>query len=453
MSNFRTVDRGTAYLLPPSVDEWLPADHLARFVVEIVEQLDFSALTVQYRGSGSEAYHPQMLAALMLYGYASGTYSSRKIEQACYDSIAFRYIAANTHPDHDTLCAFRRRFLPELQKLFVQVLSIARQMKLLKLGTIALDGTKVHANASRHNALSHGRASQMEERLKQEVAELLRRAEQTDKAEEKEPLDIPAELGLRATRLEAIAAAKAEIERRAAERLAREQAEYEAKLAAREKKAKDSGKRPGGKPPEPPSGGVQAKDQVNLTDPESRIMPRSGGGGFDQSYNAQAAVDTDSMLIVATRLVDTPADAKQLVPMLEELARLPEELGRAETLLGDAGFFSAANVEHCHQAQIAPLLARRRDQHYIPWYQRLGEPAALSEPANATERMLHRLKTPAGRALYGLRKQTVEPVFGIIKHAMRFRQFLLRGKAKVTGEWQLVSLAYNLKRLHALAPA
>jgi transposase len=453
MSNFRTVDRGTAYLLPPSVDEWLPVDHLARFVVEIVEQLDFSPLTAQYRGSGSEAYHPQMLAALMLYGYATGTYSSRKIEQACYDSIAFRYIAANRHPDHDTLCAFRRRFLTELQKLFVQVLSIAQQMKLLKLGTIALDGTKVHANASRHNALSHGRASQMEERLKQEVAELLRRAEQTDKAEEKLPLDIPAELSLRATRLAAIAAAKAEIERRAAERLAREQAEYEAKLAAREKKAKESGKRPGGKPPAPPSGGVQGKDQVNLTDPESRIMPRSGGGGFDQSYNAQAAVDTDSMLIVATRLVDTPADAKQVVPMLEELARLPKELGRPETLLGDAGFFSAANVEHCQQAQIEPLLARRRDQHYIPWYQRLGEPAALPESANATEQMLHRLKTLEGRALYGLRKQTVEPVFGIIKHAMRFRQFLLRGKAKVTGEWRLVSLAYNLKRLHRLAAA
>jgi IS5 family transposase len=389
----------------------------------------------------------------MLYGYASGTYSSRKIEQACYDSIAFRYIAANTHPDHDTLCAFRRRFLPELQKLFVQVLFIARQMKLLKLGTIALDGTKMHANASRHNALSHGRASQMEERLKQEVAELLRRAESTDKAEEKQPLDIPAELSLRATRLQAIAEAKAEIERRAAERLAREQAEYEAKLAARQKKAKESGKRPGGKPPAPPTGGVQAKDQVNLTDPESRIMPRSGGGGFDQSYNAQAAVDTDSMLIVATRLVDTPADARQVVPMLEELAQLPPELGRAQTLLGDAGFFSAANVEHCHQAQIQPLLARRRDQHYMPWYERVGEPAPLPASASSTERMLHRLKTPEGRALYGLRKQTVEPVFGIIKHAMRFRQFLLRGKAKVTGEWQLVSLAYNLKRLHGLAAA
>jgi transposase len=453
MSNFRAVDRGTAYLLPPSVDEWLPADHLARFVVEIVEQLDFSPLTQQYRGSGSEAYHPQMLAALMLYGYATGTYSSRKIEQACYDSVAFRFIAANTHPDHDTLCAFRRRFLPELQRLFVQVLSIARQMKLLKLGTIALDGTKVHANASRHNALSHGRASQLEEQLKKEVAELLRRAEQTDKAEERAPLDIPAELARRETRLAAIAAAKVEIERRAAERLAREQAEYEARLAAREQKAKDSGKRPGGKPPQPPTGGVKPTDQVNLTDPESRIMPRSGGGGFDQSYNAQAAVDTDSMLILSARLIDTPADARQVQPMIEQLQQLPQALGSAETLLADAGFYSAANVQHCHAAHLQPLIARRRDQHYLPWYERLTEPAPIPESADSVERMLHRLKTPAGRALYGLRKQTVEPVFGIIKHAMRFRQFLLRGKAKVSGEWQLVSLAYNLRRLQRLAAA
>ena len=453
MSNFRAVDRDTAYLLPPSVDEWLPADHLARFVVEIVEQLDFSGLTRQYRGAGSEAYHPQMLAALLIYGYATGSYSSRKIEQACYDSIACRYIAANTHPDHDTLCAFRRRFLSELQGLFVQVLAIARQMKLLKLGTIALDGTKVHANASRHNALSHGRASELEQRLKQEVTELLARAERTDSAEDTAPLDIPAELSRRETRLSAIAEAKAEIERRAAERLAREQAEYEAKLAAREQKVKDSGKRPGGKPPAPPSGGARTTDQVNLTDPESRIMPRSGGGGFEQSYNAHAAVDTDSMLIVATRLLDTPADARQIAPMIEQLQQLPEALGHAHTILADAGFFSAANVQHCHNAGIEGWIARRRDQHYLPWYERLIEPAPLAACADATERMLHRLKTPAGRALYGLRKQTVEPVFGIIKHAMRFRQFLLRGKAKVTGEWQLVSLAYNLKRMHRLVAA
>ena len=220
--------------MPPSVDEWLPADHLARFVVEIVEQLDLTRLSGQYRGSGSEAYHPGMLVALLIYGYATGTYSSRRIEQACYDSIAFRYIAANTHPDHDTLCTFRRRFLKELSRVFVQVLQIAGQLRLLKLGTIALDGTKVHANASRHSALSYRRAGELEEQLKGEVQELLRRAEAADSAEARQPLDIPAELARREARLEAIAAAKAEIERRAAERQAAEQAKYEAKIAARE---------------------------------------------------------------------------------------------------------------------------------------------------------------------------------------------------------------------------
>jgi transposase len=450
MSNFRAVDRGTGYLLPPSVDEWLPADHLARFVVEIVEQLDLTRLSGQYRGSGSQAYHPGMLVALLVYGYATGTYSSRRIEQACYDSIAFRYIAANTHPDHDTLCAFRRRFLKELSGIFVQVLLIAGQLKLLKLGTIALDGTKVHANASRHSALSYGRATQLEEQLKGEVQELLRRAEAADSAEARQPLDIPAELARREARLEAIAAAKAEIERRAAERQAAEQAAYEAKVKAREENAKKTGKRPGGRPPTPPAGGVRPTDQVNLTDEESRIMPRSGGGGFEQSFNAQAAVDADSRLVVATNVVNTPVDAKQVEPMLERLAQLPEELGKADNLLGDAGFFSAANVEHCERHEIVPYIARRRDQHYVPWYERSASLEPLPADADPVQRMAQRLKTPEGRALYALRKQLPEPVFGIIKHAMGFRQFLLRGLEKTTGEWQLVALAYNFRRLRVL---
>ena len=454
MSNFRSVDRGTAYLLPPSVDEWLPSDHLARFVVEIVEQLDLSRLSNQYRGSGSQAYHPQMLTALLIYGYATGTFSSRRIQQACYDSVAFRFIAANTQPDHDTLCAFRRRFLAELECLFVQVLSIAGQMKLLKLGTIGLDGTKVHANASRHHALSYQRANDIQAQLKREVAELLARAERTDVTEAKQPLDIPAELARRETRLAAIAEAKAEIERRAAERTAAEQAAYEAKVAAREQKARDSGKRPGGKPPAPPTGGVRPTDQVNLTDDESRIMPRSGGGGFEQSYNGQAAVDSESRLIVATQLCNSPVDVRQLIPVIERLQALPEPLGTADILLADAGYFSAANVAHCEQQGITPLIARRRDQHYQPWYERHAEPGELAPDADAVTRMAHRLKTPEGRALYGLRKQLPEPVFGIIKQAMGFRQFLLRGLQKAQGEWTLVALAYNIRRLAVLtAPA
>ena len=232
------------------------------------------------------------------------------------------------------------------------------------------------------------------------------------------------------------------------------QAAYQAKLAAREQKARDTGKRPGGKPPAPPTGGVRPTDQVNLTDEQSRIMPRSGGGGFEQSYNGQAAVDNESRLIVTTQLSNSPVDVRQLIPVVERLQALPEALGKAQTLLADAGYFSAANVAHCEQQNITPLIARRRDQHYQPWYERHAEPGLLAPEADAVTRMAHRLRTPEGRALYGLRKQLPEPVFGIIKQAMGFRQFLLRGLQKAEGEWRLVALAYNIRRLAVLtAPA
>ncbi len=449
MSHFRQCDRDTPFLLPPSVDEWLPEDHLARFVVDIVDQLDLSAMTRQYRGAGSAAYHPSTLLALLVYGYATGTYSSRRLEQATYDSLAFRYIAANTHPDHDTLCAFRKRFLKEIEGLFVQVLGIAKEMKLLKLGTVALDGTKMRANASRHRALSHGYAEKLQAQLQAEVKELLARAERADGEPLPEGLDIPEELVRREARLQAIRDAKAEIEARAHERFAREQAEYAAKVKAREEKQKRTGKKPPGKPPTPPSAGPSTKDQVNLTDPESRIM-LAPGGGFEQSYNAQAAVDTDTMLVVATELTQAANDKQQLVPMLNALGELPEELGSVTQLLADAGYFSEANVSACNDASIEPLLAAGRDGHHLPWQERFGEPPAPPEPGDAVAQMKHRLATRAGRTAFGLRKQTVEPVFGIIKAVMRFRQFLLRGLEAVRGEWSLVTMAWNIRRMAVL---
>jgi len=449
MSHFRQCDRDTPFLLPPSVDEWLPEDHLARFVVDIVDQLDLSAMVRQYRGAGSAAYHPSTLLALLIYGYATGTYSSRRIEQATYDSLAFRYIAANSHPDHDTLCTFRKRFLQEIEALFVQVLGIAREMKLLKLGIVALDGTKVHANASRHSALSYGHAEKLEAQLQGEVKELLARAESADAEPLPVGLSIPEELVRRETRLQAIRDAKAEIEARAGERFAREQAEYDAKVKARKDKEKRTGKKPRGKPPTPPSAGPSSNDQVNLTDPDSRIM-LAPGGGFEQSYNAQAAVDTDTMLVVATNLTQAANDKQQLTPVLETLGELPEGLGSVTQLLADAGYFSEANVSACMDASIEPLLAAGRDYHHLPWQERFGEPPPLPEPADAVAQMKHRLATRAGRAAYGLRKQTVEPVFGIIKAVMRFRQFLLRGLESVTGEWSLVTMAWNIRRMAVL---
>lgn len=450
MTRFVTVNRDTAYLLPPSVADWLPKDHLARFVVDIVDQLDLSALTRQYRGTGSAAYHPAVMLGLLVFGYATGVYSSRRIEAATYESIAFRYIAANTHPDHDSLCVFRKRFLEEIKALFVQVLGIAQEMKLLKLGTIALDGTKIHANASRHSALSHGHAQKIEEQLEAEVKELLARAEAADQEPLPEGLSIPEELSRREERLAAIGQAKTQIEARAAERDAQEKAEFDAKMKAREEKAARTGKKPGGKPPAPPTPGVRPSDQINLTDVDSRIMPAKGNG-FDQSYNAQAAVDTETMLVVATGVVQAANDKQQLEPMLQELAGLPEELGTIEQLLADNGYYSAANVQSCVHAGIEPLLAAGRDAHHPHWEDRFTEPPPLSEPASAVDRMKHRLKTLQGRALYALRKQTVEPVFGIIKSVMGFRQFLLRGLAAVRGEWSLVTMAWNIKRMAVMA--
>src|SRR6266850_530209 len=287
MSNFRPTDRLTGYLMPPSVDEWLPQRHLARFVVEVVEGLDLRAMSKAYRGSGSASYHPAPLLSMLIYGYATGVFSSRKLERATYDSVAFRFIAANDHPDHDTIATFRRRFLKEIERLFVQVLELARELGMLKMGTVALDGTKIHANASRHSALSYEHAGKIEAQLKAEVAELLARAEAADKADVPDGMSIPEELARREKRLAKLAEARAKLEARAKERYEREKAEHEAKLAAREAKTKATGKKPGGKPPQPPAEGALPTDQINLTDEESRIMPVAGGG-FEQCYNAEA---------------------------------------------------------------------------------------------------------------------------------------------------------------------
>src|SRR3974390_2478348 len=282
MSNFRTIDRETGFLLPPAVDEWLPEKHLARFVVEVVDGLDLRAMSGSYRGSGSASYHPRLLIGLLVYGYATGVFSSRKLEGGAYDSVAFRFVAANQNPDHDTIAAFRRRFLKEIEALFVKILLLAREMGLLKLGTVGLDGTKIHANASKHSALSYEHACKIEAQLKAEVAELLARAEAADQADVADGMSIPEELARREERLAKLAEARAKLEARAKERFEREMAEHRAKLAARDEKTAASGKKPSGRTPAPPLEGPQPKDQINLTDQDSRIMPVAGGGGGER---------------------------------------------------------------------------------------------------------------------------------------------------------------------------
>ena len=452
MSNFRQIDRDTGFLLPPSVDEWLPERHLARFVVEVIDGLDLSAMSKSYRGTGSASYHPALLLGILVYGYATGVFSSRKLERATYDSVAFRFIAANDHPDHDTIATFRRRFLKEIEGLFVQVLALAREMGMLKMGTVALDGTKIHANASRHSALSYEHAGKIEAQLKAEVAELLARAEAADQADVPDGMSIPDELARREKRLAKLAEARAKIEARAKERYEREKAEHEAKLAARAAKAEATGKKPGGKPPQPPVEGARPTDQINLTDEESRIMPVAGGG-FEQCYNAQAVVAAGSLLVVAAQVVQAPNDKQQIEPMLERIGALPEDLGKPEMLLADNGYFSDANVMLCAAANIEPLIAQGRQSHHPSWRQRFAAAPAAPDNPTPLEAMAHRLLTPEGKKLYALRKQTPEPVFGIIKSVMGFRQFLLRGLENVQGEWSLVTMAWNMKRMFALAAA
>ncbi len=451
MSRFIAVDRDTSYLLPPSVDEWLPNDHLARFVVEVIEQLDLHELTRQYAGRGSAAHHPAVLLGLLIYGYANGVHSSRKMERATFDSVAFRYVAANTHPDHDTLATFRRRFLKEVETLFVQVLLLAREMKLLKLGHIALDGTKVGANASKHKALSWGHANKIEAQLRREVQTLLALAESSDRAAAPDGMDVPAEIARREDRLSAIARAKAQIAQRAAERHQGEQQEYEAKTAKR-RAQREAGKKPRGKDPEPPQAGPKDAEQVNLTDEESRIMPVSGGG-FEQSYNAQAGVDTETMMVITRHVSQACNDKREVAPTLEQIVALPAVLGKVQSLITDNGFFSEANVIACNKAGLQPLLALKRQAHHTPVLERFAPDAAEPQTTKPVEQMAHRLGTQAGRALYSLRKQTVEPVFGIIKRVMGWRQMSMRGLAKAQGEWSLVTMAWNIKRMHVLRAA
>jgi transposase len=448
--NFKGGNRKQLYLFPPSVEDWLPEDHLARFVVEIVDQLDISSIKNEYGGRGSTAYDPAMMIALLFYGYATGVFSSRKIERSTHDSIAFRYIAGNTHPDHDTIATFRRRFLPHLKVIFVQVLRIAHEMNILRLGAVSLDGTKVKAQASKHRALSYGHACKLEKQLKEEINTLLKKAEQVDCADLPDGMSVPEEISRREERLIAIRKAKTEIESRAADRYAEENKEYTAKLVKRKEKQKKTGKKPPGRPPKPPNAGPSNKDQVNLTDDESRIMPVSGGG-FDQCYNAQAGVDTASQLIVCSHVSQKPNDKQEMEPAVKELQGHGSDLGEITGLLADNGYFSNTNCILAEEAGITAYIAVGREQHNLTLENRFSDFSPLPEGVDSKTVMRQRLQTKVGKALYAARKSTVEPVFGIIKHVLGFRQFSLRGLERVTAEWDLVSLAWNLKRMHVLA--
>jgi transposase len=448
--HFKPLDRDTLFLMPPSVQEWIPDDHLARFVVDVVAKLDLQPIRSRYSGRGSEAYQPEMMVALLLYGYATGIFSSRRLERATYDSVAFRYITANQHPEHDTISDFRRRFLSQLEALFAQVLLIAGESGLLKVGRVSVDGTKIRANASKHHALSYGHATKLERRIKAEVTRLMRRAEQADNSEKSDGIDLPAELARREERLRAIDEAKTRIRDREHERIAAEQHAYEQRMAERAARERETGKKTGGKPPKPPARGIDPMAQINLTDEESRIMPSKDG--MIQAYNAQATVDCASRLLVDSNVSQRPTDVTLLAATVTALEQLDPKIGSITELLADAGYYSAANLALCIDAKIVPYIPNRRERH-AGGLLRFQEPAALAPNASIADTARHRLRTHNGRKIYGERKGTIEPAFGVIKQAIGFRQFLLRGLRKVQGEWKIVTTAYNLKRLHKLGLA
>jgi transposase len=447
---FKTVDYEKSLQQTVTIAESLAPNHLARFIVAVVAQLDLAAIYARYAARGGEPFAPAVLLGLLFYGYATGVFSSRKIERATYESIPFRFIAGGLHPDHDTIANFRKTFLSEIKELFVQVLLIAQEAGALRLGNVSLDGSKIHADASKSHAVSYQRLLEMMAQLRAEVEQLVTLGEQTDQEELPAGLDIADEIAFREGRLVNLAAAQAALEARAAERYQAEQAEYEAKLRAREEQKQRTGRKPGGRPPAPPTPGPRDQDQYNFTDPDSRIMKNSTDKGVDQHYNVQAAVDQQSFLIVAHTLSNHPTDQGEALPTLDAI---PPALGTPPAAALDNGFFSAENVTGIQARGIDPYIATGREPHrgsWLAWF--VEQPTPPAADASPVVQMAYQLRTAVGHAIYRLRKCTVEPVIGIIKEVLGFRQFSLRGLVATAGEWCLVCLAFNLKRLHVLLP-
>lgn len=457
--SFRSCDLDAPFLLPPSPRDWLPENHLAHFIAEIASGLDLSKILSSYGrrdGRGKAAYHPVMLLRLLLYGYCVGVMSSRRIERATYEDLAFRYLSVDQHPDHDTLASFRQLHLADLAQLFTQVLQLCDKAGLVKLGHVAIDGTKLQANASKHKAMSYERMEEKEKQLKAEVEKLMAEAEATDAVEDalhgkgKRGDELPEELARRENRLKKIAEAKASLEQEARERAEAAKKAAEEKLEQRRKQEEESGKKAGGRPPQvpdPEEAKPAPKAQRNFTDPESRIMPDGARkGSFVQAYNAQIAVDAAAQIIVAAEITQETNDKRQLVPML---AQVEQNLGaKPAAATADSGYFSKEQVEDQRLQDIELYVATGKEKADPPESADGVEPAAASTGAtSALEQMKQKLKTELGRGVYKMRKAIVEPVFGQIKAARGIRAFLLRGLVKVRAEWKLICATHNLLKL------
>jgi transposase len=451
---FRECTLDQPMLLAPSIQDWLPENHLARFIADVTEQLDLSKILLEYErrdGRGQAGYHPLMLTRLLLYGYAIGVASSRAIERKTHEDLAFRYLAADQHPDHDTIAAYRQKHLETLAGLFTQALKLCQKAGLVKLGHVAVDGSKLQANASKHKAMSYGRMPETEQRLQAEVEALLRQAQETDEAEDqqygkgKRGNELPEELARRESRLKKIREAKAALEAEARAEAEQKKAAAEAKIAERRAQHESTGKRPGGHDPKVPDPEKAVPDETaqrNFTDPESRIMPDGGRkGSFVQGFNTQIAVDSAAQIIVAAEVTQDTNDKRQLTPMLRQVA---QNVGaKPVAVSADAGYFSEEQVtgEPAQGTELYVAVGKQKHGEPVP-----GETIA-EEENSVRERMRQKLKTEAGHAIYKMRKAVVEPVFGQIKEWRGFRRFGLRGLEKVSAEWKLICLTHNLRKL------
>ena len=449
------IDRDTPLLLPPDLRQWVPEDDMVHFVLEAVEGMRLSMLKVNRRGTGSAQYPPKMMLALLIYSYAQGIFGSRRIERSTYRDVAVRYLTADTHPDHDTICKFRREHFEAIGEAFLQVLQLARELGLLKVGTVSVDGTQLAANASKDRNVRYDHAGQLESQLRLDIAELMQEAERTDRSEDDDGQSLPDEIARRQKLRAKMQQARVQLERQAQARAEAAQAEYERKLAEREQR---TGRRKARlpQPPAPSCATPDPQEQTNLTDPDSRLMRKSKRSSYTQSYNAQVVVDADgSQLILGGHVTNCASDANELIAALQQV---DQSLGEVGAALADSGYVNAEAIEVLESGGVDPYVAVSRQESHDHRRYDFRPRSATQKPAKPVTdprlaAMRQKLQTESGRTRYAKRKQTVEPVFGIIKSALGFRQFLLRGLEKVSGEWSLVRLAYNVKRLWTLQAA
>lgn len=441
-------------LLPPDLRDWVKEDDLVHFVIEAVERLPMTAFKTNRYGSGSAQMPPHMMLALLIYCYSNGIFSSRKIERATYRDISVRYLTADTHPDHDTICKFRRENLAAISESFVDVLQLAREMGLLKLGKVSTDGTHIKASASMTKNINYKRAKELKKMLQQDIEELLKKAEHSDQNEQDEQ-QLPAQIARREKLLSKMDEAIEGLKQRAETQQKADQSAYEKKLADREAKAKETGRKVSGKGPKKPKEvekiALESKATYNLTDSDSRVMRKSKHAAYTQSINAQASVDADgSFLIVGQHLSQNSGDNNELLPAYNSIKR---NIGSPDKLIADAGYLNSEAIETLLKEECEPYVStssenahNERRYDYRPCKPKPAK--KIKHPALIA--MREKLTTEEGKSIYKLRSQTIEPVFGIIKEAMGFRGFLLRGLEKMQGEWELVCLAYNCKRLHKI---